>query len=662
MGGNISRRKSANTRVFWKPHHQTAFNALKAALTTAPTLKLPDLNEPFEVITDASDYAIGAVLIQGGRPVAYESKKLNKAEKNYHTTDKELLAVVHALTIWRCYLEGVTFKVLTDHNPLTYLSTQKELSGRQARWSEKLSAFKFHWEYKPGVDNPADPLSRICVLAMVTRGHFRMPTNTLVRNPTLLPTGPIPQAALTRAYTEDPWFGKSANTSSLVYQDGLWWKNNMLVIPNNAEIKMKILQNSHDAPHAGHPGRTKTLDFVSRYYWWPGLHKYVTNYGAQCDSCQRVKASTQKPYGKLQPLPIPGRQWEDVAMDLITDLPPATDGCDALIVFTDRLTKMVHLVPCKKTCDAKDCALMFLQNVWRLHGMPNRFTHDRDTRFTSNFWKEFFSMCGVGQNASSAYHPQTDGQAERTNRVVEDFLRHYTDNQQSDWKEYLGFAEFAINNAKQESTGYTPFYMNYGFHPIIPQIFSVPPSSLKRTRVPSAANLMESIQQIITSAKQSLLKAQDRQKKYADNHRRDFRLIIGDKVLLSTKNLPMRKGFSKKLLPRFIGPFTVTRVINEVSAQLDLPMGLRWHNVFHASLLRHYKDGGPIKAAPIPEIIDGELEWEVEKILDHRSGRPGKEYLIRWKGFTADEDTWEPEINLKNAPVLLKNYKLKYKL
>jgi len=349
-------------------------------------------------------------------------------------------------------------------------------------------------------------------------------------------------------------------------------------------------------------------------------------------------------------------------MDLITDLPPAQDGSDAIIVFTDRLTKMVHLVPCTKTCDAKDCALMFLQNVWRLHGMPNRFTHDRDTRFTSNFWKEFFTMCNVGQSSSSAYHPQTDGQSERTNHVVEDFLRHYTDNQQSDWKEYLGFAEFAINNAKQESTGYTPFFMNYGFHPSIPQIFSVPPSSLKRTRVPSAENLMDSIQQILASAKQSLQKAQDRQKKYADKNRREFRLTVGDKVLLSTKNLPMRKGFSKKLLPRFIGPFTVTRVINDVSAQLDLPKGLRWHNVFHASLLRHYKEGGPITAAPIPEIIDGELEWEVETILDHRSGRPGKEYLIRWKGFTSDEDTWEPEANLKNAPTLLKNYKLKHKL
>jgi len=133
-GGSVSRRKSANTPVFWKPHHQLAFDALKQALVSAPTLKLPDLNKPFQVITDASDFALGAILLQEGQPVAYESRKLTSAEQNYHTTDKELLAVVHALSIWRCYLEGSTFKVITDHNPLTYLSTQAMLSRRQARW------------------------------------------------------------------------------------------------------------------------------------------------------------------------------------------------------------------------------------------------------------------------------------------------------------------------------------------------------------------------------------------------------------------------------------------------------------------------------------------------------------------------------------------------
>jgi len=660
-GGNISRRKSANTPVLWKTHHQVAFDALKKALISAPTLKLPDLNKPFQVITDASDYALGAILIQDGQPIAYESRKLSSAEQNYHTTDKELLAVVHALSVWRCYLEGSTFKVITDHNPLTYLSTQASLSRRQARWAEKLSAFQFEWEYKPGIDNPADPLSRMCILSVVTRGHFRMPAPQLVRNPTPI-SSIVTTKDLIKAYRTDPWFSNPDNTSSLRHEDSLWWKGDVLVIPDDPSIRTAILRSCHDAPVTGHFGRTKTLDIVARYFWWPKMRKHVTDHVASCDSCQRVKSSSQKPAGTLRPLPIPGRQWDDVAMDLITDLPPVAEGYDAIIVFTDRLTKMVHLAPCKKTCDAKDTALIFLRTIFRYHGMPNKFTHDRDTRFTSHFWQEFFSLSGVSQAASSAYHPQTDGQSERVNRVVEDYLRHYTDSQQSDWADHLIFAEFAINNSKHESTGFTPFFMNYGFHPTLPQIFAIAPSSAKRARVPAASDLLEIIQKSIASAKVSLEKAQQRQKRYADEHRREVTFAIGDRVLLSTKNLPMRKGYSKKLLPRFIGPFTVTRVINDVSVQLDLPSGLRWHNVFHASLVRHYKEGSNIQAAPIPVVIEGELEWEVESIEAHRPAHRSYEYLVHWKGFSSDEDTWEPESHLRNSPELLSAYRAKHNL
>jgi hypothetical protein len=138
---------------------------LKEAQISFSYLVMPDFSKPFEVITDASDFALRAILIQGGKAVAYESRVLNEAEKNYHTMDRELLAVMHALKVWRCYLEGSTFKVLTDHNPLYYLPTEPLLSRRQAHWSEFLKQFRFGWEYKPGKDNPADSLSRLCVIS-----------------------------------------------------------------------------------------------------------------------------------------------------------------------------------------------------------------------------------------------------------------------------------------------------------------------------------------------------------------------------------------------------------------------------------------------------------------------------------------------------------------
>ncbi len=158
--GNISRRKAPRALVTLNHEQLKAFEALKKALSEAPVLRLPDFKKPFQLITDASDYALGAILLQEGHPIAFESRQMSPAEKGYHTTDKELLAIVHALQIWRCYLEGCTFEVLTDHNPLTYLRTQPMLSRRQARWAEKLNMFDFNIKYIPGMENPADILSR----------------------------------------------------------------------------------------------------------------------------------------------------------------------------------------------------------------------------------------------------------------------------------------------------------------------------------------------------------------------------------------------------------------------------------------------------------------------------------------------------------------------
>ena len=421
LKGNVSRRKAPQTAIPWNEVCESAFQALKVALTHPPTLALPDFGQPFQVITDASDYALGAILVQNGRPIAYESRRMIPAERNYHTTDKELLAVVHALDTWRCYLEGSTFKVLTDHNPLVFLKTQPILSRRQTRWSEKLSGYDFEWEYKPGEENPADALScppKLIVLAITSRkSRFRMPHPQLEQgqmqgSDTTVENCPVPINVLREAYQKDPWFAKPKNLKPLTNMNGLWYFKDRLAIPADLTIRDKVLYMSHDSSIAGHPGRSKTDKLVARHYWWVGLHKDVAKYVAQCDSCQRVKPISQKPYGLLQPLPVPVRQWDEVTMDLITDLPMALDGSDSILVFTDKLTKMIHLAPTAKTCNAKEAAQIFLGHVWVLHSMPKRFIHDRDTRFTANFWNEFFKLCEVQQAMSSAFHPQTDGQTE----------------------------------------------------------------------------------------------------------------------------------------------------------------------------------------------------------------------------------------------------------
>jgi hypothetical protein len=360
-------------------------------------------------------------------------------------------------------------------------------------------------------------------------------------------------------------------------------------------------------------------------------------------------------------------------MDFVVQLPLTGHGHDAILVFVDKLTKMAHFVATKTTCDSAEAAQLFLTHVFRLHGLPIQMLHDRGPQFMSNFWTEFFKLCGVQQVASTAFHPQTDGQTERVNGVLEDYLRHFVNEYQNDWDGYLSFAEFAYNNAIQDSTGQSPFKLNYGFDLLTPMSYiseshratqKLLTQQVKECSCPQAAtNFSKYMEHTMKVAKTSLVKAQDRQKSYADTKRRPLSFTVGDKVLLSTKNLKLRSSGSRKLLPRFIGPFTITQEINPVAFKLDLPSGLRIHNVFHISLLKPYLDGthfGSYKSPPFPSIIDGELEYEVESIKAHRLAqvqRRGHEYLVHWKGYSDADNTWEPESNLTNCKDLLTAYK-----
>lgn len=700
-GPNVSRRKSAATDIThrWTPACTTAFEAIKHALATAAVLKLPDLNQPFQLITDASDYALGAILLQDGRPVAFESRKMTPAQRNYHTTDKELLAVVHALKLWRCYLSGAKFEILTDHKPLTYLKTQPLLSPRQARWSEFLSDFFVDWHYVPGLLNPSDGLSRVSegertpqpvVLNMVLTRHQvqRLSNKTQdtakpgrnrkqgVRE-SLEPLGqphkanPLSQQVsvmeLLQGYASDTWFQDTNNLLNLIRDEqGVFWSEGRVVVPDHDRMRWNIIHACHSSLSSGHFGVTKTLDLVNRLYWWPGIRKTIKEFVSSCDSCQRVKASNQHPAGLLHPLPIPERRWTTVTMDFIVDLPITDTGKNAILVFCDKLTKMAHFVPCKTTCDSVEASELFLEHVYKLHGLPEVMVHDRGTQFHSQFWTHFYKECGVKQATSSAYHPETDGQTERINRVLEDYLRHYVNKYQDDWHKLLKFAEFAYNNAKQESLGVSPFRLNYGFDPITPNCLLSEPHRSRHTMnldkavCPEAVERFEAtLQQAVNCARASLAEAQHRQKQYADAKRRHVQFKEGDKVLLSTKNLKLKASGSRKFLPRYVGPFTIIKVINPVAYKLDLPQSLKVHPVFHIALLREYKEDPHhlYRAPPLPEVIEGQLEYEVEQILDHKKEGHSWVFKVRWKGYDPSSDTWEPESNLKNCPEVLQSYK-----
>ena len=245
--------------------------------------------------------------------------------------------------------------------------------------------------------------------------------------------------------------------------DGLYRNSqDQVMIPDNSKIKNKIITELHATPYGGHGGITKTYENVSRLFFWPSMRKDVIQYVHYCAECQRNKPSNQKPASLLQQLQIPEKPWDSVSMDFITQLPVTPVGYDAIAVFVCRLTKMAHFVPCYTTITALELAFLFLREVVKLHGVPKEFISDRDSKFTSHFWKAVCEKLGTKQGLSTSFHPQTDGQTERTNRVLE--LRHYVNPSHTYWHEHLPVAEFAYNNSHHESIKNTPFFLNYGRH------------------------------------------------------------------------------------------------------------------------------------------------------------------------------------------------------
>jgi len=650
---SLTRKGAFLSPEAWTTDCQAAFEAVKKMVASDIVLRFPDYSLPFrvEVVTDASMYGTGAVLMQEGRPVAFTSRKFSAAEINYTTGEQELLAVLHALKEWRCYLEGRPFVVMTDHKPLTFLPGVPTLNRRQARWMEYMARFDYTWEYLQGSLNIADALSR----------HPDIHASAITRSQCVAPEPALSVKRITRAYASDPWFADAANTVGLTKERGLWIRTDansgckQVVIPADEELRGDVLKAYHDGPLAGHPGVSRMVEQLCRRVWWPRLVKDVERYVSTCSECVRNKPRSGKQQGLLQPLPVPVAPWDSVSMDFVVALPRTEGGYDAMLVMVDRLTKMVHVAPTTSSCTAEQTARLFFDNVVRLHGVPKNVVSDRGPQFSSKFWAALGELVGMRVHLTTAYHPQADGQTERINRTLGEMLRNFAGRCQHEWDTFLTAAEFAMNNAVNRSTGMSPFYLNYGFHP---------PTPVWREMdvvVPAAKVLAKSFVSRLEEARALLEAAQQRASDYYNRNKKDVSYIPGQLVMLSTKNLRTLATGPRKLLPRWIGPYPVVRMVGKVAVELTLPEEMRIHNTFHVSLLREYKERAGKKVdEPGPvEWIDNVPQYSVERILDYRkrrvrSGRKVRyvhEYLVKWTGYSSDHNTWEPARNF--SPDLL---------
>jgi hypothetical protein len=655
----------------WSTQAQQAFDKLKTKFTTAPILAHARFDQPYVVETDGSDFALGAVLSQiqeDGKlhPIAFYSRKFTAAEINYEIYDKELLAIVAAFEQWRHYLCGAqhTTTVFTDHKNLLYYTTTRRLNRRQARWSMFLADFDFEIKYRPGSQQlKPDALSRREEYKPKEGEDCLTNQHVILIKPEKFHINGVVSSPEDNTLTErirtllgDDTFAKEImenleNSPKFSVINGLLFKEGLLYVPD-LESRLEILKSRHDSKVAGHYGIRKTVELVMRDYWWPKLWEFIRDYVQSCDVCARSKPSRHKPYGLLMPLEAPKRPWESVSMDFITDL-PKSNGCDSILVVVDRFTKMAHFIPCTKKISSEKTAQLFLQHVVRLHGLPKDIVSDRGPQFHSKLWKHLFGLLGTKISLSSAFHPESDGQTERVNQVLEQYLRCTINYLQNDWHESLALAEFSYNNSLHASTRTTPFFANYGFHPKFDS------NQLTLRLSPAAERIVENLEQLHHEVRKHLQEAQDSYKQFADRQRKESPLFrIGDLVWLSKRNIKTTRPCDK-LDYKKLGPFKILEQINPVTFRLELPPSMLIHNAFHVSLLEpHNENRIPERhlEPPPPVQIDGELEYEVSEILDSKIIGNKLHYLVHWSGYDANERTWEPLQNLGNSRELIKEF------
>jgi hypothetical protein len=697
-----------DTKFDWTSAHQACFDELKQAFTSAPILRHFDPTVETVIECDSSDHVCAGILSQrhpvGDKfvlhPVAFYSKKMSPAECNYGIGDKELLAIIYSFQEWRHYILGseIPILVLSDHLNLQSFMEKKLLNRRQARWAVQLSEYNFSIVFRPGVQNKkADSLTRRSGDRPKEGDSRGRPISNLLSPEDFLEfdvySDKLPQkfsissASLASFSISDiPISFRDLIVSSLTkdtlgqeiikaletnqsrhpkvplsecsYASNLLSVYGLIYVPNDEDLQRRIIQHIHDHPASGHPGTAATYELLSRSYWWPGMRKTVARFIRNCDTCARIKPVRHPPFGFLKSLEIPQRRWEDISCDFIVGLPDS-NGYNAIWVIVDRLTKMAHFVPCRDDYDSKKFAELFVQWVFRLHGLPSSVVSDRGSVFTSRFTRELCKILKIKQKLSTAFHPQTDGQTERINAILEQYLRGYCNYQQDDWLDFLSLAEFSHNNKISSTTGLTPFFANYGYHPRYEFLAAddKPKQKALKSFVDQLDQLEKHIQAEITWANAAY-------SEQADQHRSAPPVLNpGDEVWLLSRHIRTQRP-SKKLDFKRLGRFKILERVGTHAYKLELPPTMKVHPVFHVSLLEPVATDplpGQVQPPPPPVVVDGDLEWEVEEILDSRR-RPKKggklQYYVKWYGEY--QPTWEPAANLQHSAKLIRKFHEQY--
>ena len=687
--GTGTKSISAKVPFSWGQQQQEAFDDLKAAFQEAPVLVQFDRNRPTLIETDASNQAISGILSQG-YPTSLDSDKLvwklvnchaktlSEQQRNWPIHDKELWAIVSSLTKWRSWLSGLHVEVHTDHQGLQYFQTKQKLNARQARWQQDLAEFSYIIRYKPVATMvKADALSRKTGNAKEGIESQFFPDGTIAT--------PVKEVrlmqilALESAYETSDMANGPVNDPEIEGIDVSTWEINKegLRIPPNDAAKVEILRTCHDSGIAGHWGRHRTQELVARNFWWPktiaegrSWQEDVAAYVASCQRCQLAKADRHSKAKKLLPMPTGIRPWEEIAMDFVGEL-PESEGFNAILVITDRFTKMQRYIPARTTWTAEDIANVYITDVWRCYGLPRAVTSDRRPQFASAFLQALNKALDVRLRLSTAHHPQTDRLSERAIQSLKQYLRIYCHDRQNRWARWLPLAEFAYNSSPHSVTKLSPMFSLYGFEPRGIQVVDD-----GEMASPAAEDWLYRMTKVHNQTHATLKAVNDRRsaisQKMVGQEARKYK--VGDWVLVDRRNLTIPEGI-RALSDRWIGPYKVIKDVWDGHAyKLDIPIRTRIHGVIHVSLLKPYKEArtippprDPILGQPDAASTDApqDILYHIDKFIDSRwFGKPGDpnravKYRVRWLGYKAAEDTWQTieESGWPATPAVLQAYR-----
>lgn len=599
-----------NTRFIWTKECDEAFEALKTRLSTYPVLRPPKWNVPFHIYCDASAIAVGSILCQAvngltkskDHPIAYASRQLNPAEKNYSTTERECLAMIFSAKKFRHYLLSNKVVFYVDHMAIKYLVNKPELSGRLARWVLLLQEFDYTVEYKPGsVHKQADHMSR---LPGEVETH-PIDDSLIDENLFLITARPTWYAGIIEFLTTQqlsPEMPKEerrkirVNSRHFVVLGNRLYRKGLDGVLRRCVMEEEvpsILSACHDSACGGHfSGQLTGQKILRAGYYWPSLFKDAHSYVRKCDSCQRFARNDlhmQLPLHVSLPL-VPFEKW---GIDYVGEIHPhSSRGMAYIVVATEYLTKWVE-AKAVRTNDAKNAASFLFENIIARFGVPKILVSDRGTHFLNSIIEELTDRFQIDHRKTTPYHPQTNGQTERVNQTLATILRKTVNESKRDWDVKLHAALWAYRTTFKVTTKATPFSLVYGVEAVLPIEFEVPSLRIAvEARLTDKESLrhrlieLEAMDESRRRAAQHTEAIQRRRKVLFDNRNKTRFLQPGMLVLIQDAR---KIDFPSKFDAVWLGPYLVVEAFLNNSVQLETLNGQRFPTRTSGSRCKEYR-------------------------------------------------------------------------